>query len=177
MSLEELCSAHSRDELVALAHRAGLVVPARATKATIAGLLVDAEQGCPPDLGADGRRLWGQVQEWLAEQGPDDADGAELEPHEVVLVAEMCRTADRLATIRGALARVDPTEAAWTRLASEERQRGLAMSRLISAVGFPTGLVDDDAKGSTPRSRRAQTAAQERWRERTQEARRRRSTG
>lgn len=105
----------------------------------------------------DGKRLWREIGKFL------DEEEADLDAHELLLVAELCRSADRLATIREALEAVAPAEAAWTRLASEERQRGLAMARLVSSIGLPTGLVDEDGKGATPRSRRAQKAAADRW--------------
>jgi len=111
----------------------------------------------PSVLGDAGRRLWRHLARWLDEQE------AELEPHERLLAVELCVSADRLATIRDALGRLDPSAAAWSRLASEERQRGLAMARLVSSIGFPTGLADVDGRGDTPRSRRARTAAQARW--------------
>lgn len=119
----------------------------------------------PGDLGADGRGLHRRIAAWLV-----DLDLV-LDPHEEALVGELCRTADRLATLRVALAAVDPgvDSVGWCRLSSEERQRGLAMARLISSLGLPSGVADDQpgaaAAGRTPRSRRAQKAAGARWAE------------
>jgi hypothetical protein len=69
----------------------------------------------PNDLGADGRALWRRIEAWRVEEG------LVWDPHEVPQVAELCRTTDRLSTIRAALVELDPTDTAWTRLASEER--------------------------------------------------------
>jgi len=154
----EISQGRTKLDLVALATAAGIEVRPSWPKGRIADALAAAGLDVgPADLGADGRNLWAAVAAWL-----DDQD-ADLDPHERVLAVELCRSADRLASIRRALAAIDPTEAAWARLASEERQRGLAMARLISAIGFPTGLADEAGVGATPRSRRAQTAAQRRW--------------
>lgn len=117
----------------------------------------------PRDLDGDGRSLWGRITSWLDERN------LILDPHEELLVVEMCRTADRLAALRRTLAAVrSPTNPDWTRLASEERQQRLAHGLLVSALGLPSGAVDDAppavagagrAAERTPRSRRAQNAA------------------
>jgi hypothetical protein len=117
----------------------------------------------PRDLGKDGRTLFQRIEAWRK------AERLVLDPHESPQIAELCRTLDRLAAIRGALADLSPVEAAWVRLAAEERQQRLAYGRQVSSLGFPSGVVDAPTRparpptGSTPRSRRAQKAAQSRW--------------
>jgi hypothetical protein len=116
----------------------------------------------PVDLGREGRALFRRIETWRK------AERLALDPHEVPQVAELCRCVDRMAAIRRALVGLDPREPAWTRLAAEERQQRLAYGRQVSSLGFPSGVVEDGrparpAKGSTPRSRRAQKAAASRW--------------
>jgi len=154
----EIAQGRTKPDLLALAHTAGVEVRDSWPKARIAEAIAAAGVDVgPADLDQTGQALWLAVAGWLTEQQ------AALDPHERALVAELCRTADRLATIRGALRTVEPTEPAWARLASEERQRGLAMTRLISAAGLPTGLIDENGNGDTSKSRRAQKAARARW--------------
>ncbi|MEX5632152.1 hypothetical protein [Parafrankia sp. FMc2] len=117
----------------------------------------------PRDLDGHGRSLWVRITSWLDERN------LILDPHEELLVVEMCRTADRLAALRRTLAVVrSPTNPDWTRLASEERQQRLAYGLLVSALGLPSGAVDDvppavagagRAVERAPRSRREQKAA------------------
>lgn len=107
----------------------------------------------PSDLAADGRRLWRDIDRWRLEQD------MVFEPYELVLVTELCRTCDRLASLRGALSRLDATDPAFVRVASEERQQRTAFGRLVSSAGLPTGVADGDDKGRTATSRRGQTAA------------------
>jgi hypothetical protein len=117
----------------------------------------------PPDVGKEGQALWWQIERWRK------VERLTFDPHEAPMVDELARTMDRLAVIRGALANLDPVDPAWVRLAAEERQQRLAYGRQVSSLGFPSGVVDEPvrparpAKGSTPRSRRAQKAAQSRW--------------
>lgn len=115
----------------------------------------------PDDLGDDGRGFLARLDKWLT------AERLDFDPHETVLAIELARTVDRLATIRAALATVDVTETAWTRLAGEERQQRLAYGRLTSTLALPTGVSEPEptanTPGRTPRSRRAQKAARTRW--------------
>jgi ABC-type transport system involved in cytochrome c biogenesis ATPase subunit len=94
-----------------------------------------------------------------------DDEGMLLDPHEEAVLVEACRIADRLAQLRAALADADLSDVAAVRLLSEERQQRVALSTLlISRLGLPTGLVGEPV---TPRSRRAQKAAQTRWQNHT----------
>lgn len=116
----------------------------------------------PADLGPSGRALWRQIAAWLREHD------LILDPHERPLVEELCRTVDRLATLRAALATFEPADKEWTKLAGEERQQRLAYGRLVSALGLPSGVIPETAGtdrvvGLSPRSRRAQKAARARW--------------
>lgn len=109
----------------------------------------------PSDLDRDGRALFRRVARFLDEQN------MVLDPHEAAVLVEGCRVADRLAQLRAVLDGADLTEAASVRLLAEERQQRLALSTLlITRLGLPTGLVGEPV---TPRSRRAQQAAQSRW--------------
>lgn len=111
----------------------------------------------PDDLGDAGRELHRAVDAFLDEQH------MLLDAHELAVLAEACRVADRLAQLRVAVDGLDLTKPAAVRLLSEERQqRGMLSNLLITKLGLPTGLAD--APG-TPRARRAQTAANTRWTE------------
>jgi hypothetical protein len=118
---------------------------------------------------ADGRRLWRSVAAWLSEH---EGGAITLDPHEREILAEACRVADRIAGIRDALDGADLTDAGSIRLLAEERQQRAALaSLLVSKLAFPTGMpADVPSKGTTPRSRRAQTAARARWGDQRDEA-------
>lgn len=114
----------------------------------------------PEDLQVDGRALHQRISEWLAEEN------VALDPHEEVVLVEACRVADRLALLRAAIAGRDLVEGGVVRLLAEERQQRVALANLlVTKLGFPTGLVGDEdtSVGASPRSRRAQKAAQSRW--------------
>lgn len=117
----------------------------------------------PPDLAADGADLWDDTDAWLSEHK------LRLDPHELRLLAELCRQLDRIATLRDALARMGATEPAWTRLATEERMGRIAFGRMVSQLGLPTGTVpevpsaDGRIIGLSPNSRRAIKASRTRW--------------
>jgi hypothetical protein len=70
-----------------------------------------------------------------------------------------------LALLRSAIEGRDLAEPSVVRLLAEERQQRVALSTLLVVrLGFPTGVVDEDSGvGMSPRSRRAQRAAQTRW--------------
>ena len=110
----------------------------------------------PVDLGAEGRRLWRSLEVWRA------GERLVWDPHELVLVTELCRTADRLYAIREAIGSVDAREPSWVRLSSEERQLRLQFARTVSAIGLPSG-VPSEGTGGTAASRRGQAAARARW--------------
>lgn len=111
----------------------------------------------PPDLDDAGRRLWRAVAAWRREHD------LELEPWEVEMVTEVCRAVDRLAALRARMADAGD-EGRWLALVKEERQQRAILGRVVAASGLPTGLVDQDSTaGRTPKSRRAQRAAEARW--------------
>lgn len=115
----------------------------------------------PRGLGADGRALWRAISGFL----DSGARPIVLDPHELAVLVEACRIADRLAQLREVLDGADLADAATVRLLSEERQQRTALSTLlITRLGLPTGLPSDEgATASTPTARRAQRAAQSRW--------------
>jgi hypothetical protein len=109
----------------------------------------------PKRLEPSGRALWRRIAKWAT------AQNVEFDEHELVLIVEACGAADRLAQLADALDGWHPSDPAAVRLLAEERQqRALLASLLVSKLALPTGIV---AAGSTPRSRRAQTAARARW--------------
>lgn len=124
----------------------------------------------PADLGPDGRALWRKVHAWLQEHR------LELDPHERPLVDELARIVDRLAALRGALARLeDPTDSKWIRASTEARLSAVAYGRIVAQVGLPTGAVPDVGSGDkvvglSPASRRGSKAARARWDRAGQEA-------
>lgn len=109
----------------------------------------------PADLGREGRALWRQVV----------ADYV-FRADEAALFGEMCRTVDRLAAIRKALAEAPSLVTAGSTgqarahpLLGEERAGQLVLVRLASQLG----LTDDDEALNTPAKRKAAQAANVRW--------------
>jgi phage terminase small subunit len=92
----------------------------------------------PRGLRAPGRRLWEAV-----------ISGFELDPPELELLGEACRTVDLIAVLRAEAAkngvviasnqgpRIHPAVV-------EARQQRLTLAKLLSALGLPKGLADDD---------------------------------
>lgn len=121
-----------------------------------AGTAQDAPTPPPTDLLDTGRALWRDV-----------TAKYELRADEVPLLAEMCRAVDRLAGIRAALVGQPLLVAGSTGqqrahpLLGEERATVLVLAKLQAQLGLPdeVGQV-----GATPASRKAQRAANERWR-------------
>jgi hypothetical protein len=115
----------------------------------------------PQDFGASGRALFRAVGAWLDEQK------LVLDPHEVVVLHEACRVADRLAQLRAALDGRDLADAGAVRLLAEERQQRAALvGLLVSKLGLPTGAAGDGqvgGPGSSPLSRRGLAGARARW--------------
>lgn len=111
----------------------------------------------PPDLGDDGRKLWRDIAAWRKQHD------LQLEPWEEAMVTEVCRQVDRLAALRERMAAADD-EGRWLALVKEERQQRAILGRVVAASGLPTGLVEGSSTaGRTPKSRRAQRAAEARW--------------
>jgi len=109
----------------------------------------------PKGLGRPGRALLRAVNLFLDEELLD------LVAHEIAVLHEACRVADRLEQLRAALDGADLADPATVRLLAEERQQRLALANLlVTKLGLPTGLAD---AGSTPQSRRAAKAANTRW--------------
>jgi hypothetical protein len=121
-----------------------------------------SDEGGPPDppsdLRASGRALWLDVRAEFA-----------LGPDEVGALREACRTADELDDLRSALAGQPMTVAGSTGqqvahpLLAELRRHREVLAKLLERLNLPAG--DEDA-GSTPAHRKAQRAAQQRWRDR-----------
>lgn len=110
----------------------------------------------PRDVRAAGKALLRTIGGYLTEQG------LVPEPHELIVLVEAARTADRLAQIRAALVGADLTDASTVRLITEERQQRTALAgMLLSKLGLATGVAG--GVGSTPMSRRGQSAVIHRW--------------
>lgn len=112
----------------------------------------------PFDLEDAGRAMWAEV------LGQFD-----LGPDEVGALREACRTVDELAMLRQGLAGQPMTVPGSTGqmvahpLLAEVRRHREILAKLLERLNLPAG--DEDA-GSTPAQRRAQRAAQQRWRDR-----------
>lgn len=112
----------------------------------------------PADLGEPGRQLWEQV-----------VNDFELGPDELGALVEACRTTDELDDLRAALRSAPLTVLGSTGqpvahpLLAEIRRHRDTLARLLERLNLPAG--DEDA-GATPAQRRAQRAAQQRWRDR-----------
>lgn len=114
----------------------------------------------PRDLRTEGKALLQRVTTWL------DEEKMVLDPHEEVVLLEACRVTDRLSMLRKAIEGQDLATAGAVRLLAEERQQRTALANLlVTKLGFPTGVLSEDesSTGSSPRSRRAQNAANSRW--------------
>jgi hypothetical protein len=96
-------------------------------------------------------------------------DGFDLGPDEIGALREACRTVDELADLRSALDGQRMTVPGSTGqlvahpLLAEVRRHREILAKLLERLNLPAG--DEDA-GSTPAQRRAQRAAQQRWRDR-----------
>lgn len=112
----------------------------------------------PRDLRAAGKRMWGEV-----------TGAFDLGPDEIGALIEACRTVDELDDLRAALDGQPMTVPGSTGqpvanpLLAEVRRHRATLAQLLDRLNLPAG--DEDA-GSTPAQRRAQRAAQQRWRDR-----------
>lgn len=112
----------------------------------------------PANLGAAGRALW------------DSLTGEyEFTAPELAVLAAACRQADDVALVEGVIAEdgpVVPGSTGQPRLSAalaEARQGRLALGKLLAQLAVPD--VADD-RPMTDRQRKAQRAAQTRWRDR-----------
>ena len=109
----------------------------------------------PDDLEDAGRQLWRRVLA-VFDLGPD----------ELTLLAEAARSADELARIRTALGDAEllvpgsKGQPVAHPLLAETRAHRATLEKLLGALALPD---EDEEAGHTPRSRRAQRAAQSRW--------------
>ncbi|NYJ06591.1 hypothetical protein [Petropleomorpha daqingensis] len=95
----------------------------------------------PKELAARGRALWRSV-----------LTKYELEEHELALLMQACRTADRLDDIAAALVgqpltvdnfRGDPVAHP---LLNEQRQQSMTLARLLASLRIPTGDAEADGR-------------------------------
>lgn len=112
----------------------------------------------PRDLRAAGRRLWADV-----------VEAYELGPDEYAALREAARCLDELDDLRAALRPDQLTvegsagQPVANPLLEQVRKHRLVLDRLLERLGLPAGSEDE---GMTPTQRRAQRAAQQRWRDR-----------
>jgi len=97
----------------------------------------------PRDLLDGGRRLWLEV-----------TGDYTLDPPELELLAETCRTVDLLARLRGEVEEAGlmvtrSSGAAVHPGVAELRQQRLVLARLVAALGLPKGLADDAVEGGS----------------------------
>jgi hypothetical protein len=99
----------------------------------------------------------------------DVTDSYDLGPDEFAALREAARCMDELDDLRAAL-RADQLTVEGSAgqpranpLLDEVRKHRLVLDRLLERLGLPAG---DEDQGMTPTQRRAQRAAQQRWRDR-----------
>lgn len=92
----------------------------------------------PRGLRAAGKRLWEAVTSTF-----------DLDPPEAALLEEACRTRDLLADLRAEIAQnpavIDSNQGVRVHPAIvEARQQRLILAKLLTGLGLPRGLVDDE---------------------------------
>jgi hypothetical protein len=99
----------------------------------------------------------------------DVTGGYDLGPDEYAALREAARTLDELDDLRSAI-RADQLTVEGSAgqpvanpLLEQVRKHRLVLDRLLERLGLPAG---DEDSGMTPAQRRAQRAAQQRWRDR-----------
>lgn len=109
----------------------------------------------PTALGESGSVLWDLL-----------TSEFELSPGELVLLAEVCHTADELEELRDASECADATVAGSqgqvrvNPLFRELREHRALFVKLLGGLALP---ADDEVKGLTPSQRQASEAARSRW--------------
>lgn len=115
----------------------------------------------PSGLRAAGRNLWGMV----------CARYTDLEPAELALLTQCCRTLDQIADLEaavrkhGAMVTGSQGQAVLNPAIVEARLQRAQMARLLDQLGLPSE-VDSDATPDSPARRKARKAAEVRWRRR-----------
>jgi hypothetical protein len=95
----------------------------------------------PARLGASGRALWRSI-----------CDDYELDQHEVALLREACRTADRLDSlaVEAAKGPVMVTNHSGDKVANpamvEARQQSLTLARLLASLRLPSGEEGEERR-------------------------------
>lgn len=98
----------------------------------------------PPGLGTAGRRQWLEILERY-----------EFEAHELLVLAQICSTVDRLDALAAAVADRGVLEQSSqglraSPLLAEERQQRVLLAKLITALGLPLGNIEGAEKGAAP---------------------------
>lgn len=109
----------------------------------------------PSGFGSAGKSLWKRL-----------VTEFEFGPHELAVLEVACRQADDVATLEKLIKDQGPIVAGsqgqprLNAALTEVRQGRLALGRLLDSLRLP---LEDEAKGMTPSSRKAQRAAEVRW--------------
>jgi len=93
----------------------------------------------PKGLGAAGRALW-----------RDANSRYDFDPHELVLLAELCRTKDRLELLELAVQETGVADETGKvpQCVREAREQAMTAARLASILRFPQGAEGDAQKGA-----------------------------
>ncbi len=93
----------------------------------------------PKGLGPAGRALW------------RDANGKyEFDPHELLILTELCRCRDRLELLEVAIQEsgVADADGRVPQVVREAREQAMVAARLTAALRFPAGASGDHQKGA-----------------------------
>ena len=119
-------------------------------------------QSLPSGLRAAGKRLWAAV-----------AESFVLNPGELAVLEQACRTADELDRLERAVRQLDSLTTTGSTgqikphpLLAEARAHRLLLERLVGALALPD---EGEEQGLRPGQKHAQRAARGRWRERPTE--------
>jgi hypothetical protein len=104
----------------------------------------------PKGLAAAGRALW------------RDATGKyEFDPHELMLLGELCRCRDRLEQLEVAIQEsgVADADGRVPQVVREAREQAMTAARLAAALRFPAGTAGDAQKGARRQPQQRRTGA------------------
>jgi hypothetical protein len=102
----------------------------------------------PKGLGAAGRALW-----------RDANSKYEFDPHEIVLLTELCRCKDRLELLETAIQELGVADADGKvpQAVREAREQALTAARLAAQLRFPQGAAGDNQAGARRQPQRRGT--------------------
>jgi hypothetical protein len=99
----------------------------------------------PKGLGPAGRALW-----------RDSTGRYDFDPHELMLLAELCRCRDRLDLLDVAIqeAGVADPDGRVPQVVREAREQAMTAARLAAALRFPAGMAGDHQAGARSQPQR-----------------------